>query len=69
MIDIKEGGWKKVVCAADCKPCDMCGEPWCEECGEHYADCGCPGPTQDEMEYSEDGLYARPLAGNTSKGG
>lgn len=56
--------WKKVVFASDCKLCELCGEPVCEVCQEHYADCSCPGPTQDdEYEYREmDGiLYAREL--------
>lgn len=37
--------------AADCIPCpDGCGEPWCSDCGMHYADCGCPGPfTKENM--------------------
>lgn len=59
------GQWVRVVFAADCLACDDCGEPWCEDCGDHYADCSCPGPDQaDEFEYSErlDGLYARVLA-------
>ena len=57
-------GWKRVVFAGDCRPCDLCGEPLCEKCAVHYADCACPGPTQDDKyEYSEiDGLlWARPL--------
>jgi DNA (cytosine-5)-methyltransferase 1 len=24
--------------------CDCCGEPWCDECGEHYFECSHPGP-------------------------
>lgn len=57
--------WKKVVFAGDCLECENCGEPFCDECGSHYADCDCPGPTQDdEYEYREtdDGvLQARRL--------
>ena len=56
--------WYPVVFAADCEPCDMCGEPICPICDEHYADCLCPGPHQDdEFKYREiDGrLYARNL--------
>lgn len=55
------GVWKKVVFAADCQ-CS-CGEPSCAgecgcplvcaECGGDYADCGCPGPTQDGIEYQK----------------
>lgn len=44
--------WKKVVHADECDTCDMCGEPVCKECKVHYADCECPGPTQD-YEYKE----------------
>jgi len=53
--------WKLVVHADECKSCDMCEEPVCYICDEHYADCECPGPTQDEVEYKEfDGvLYGR----------
>ena len=40
-------GWVKVRCAYDCEPCEICGEPWCEECKEHYVECDCDGPTQD----------------------
>ncbi len=45
--------WIKVVFASDCSPCEDCGEPVCEQCQEHYADCDCPGPTMDEYEYKE----------------
>ena len=44
--------WLRVVYASDCPPCDMCGEPVCVKCEDHYADCQCPGPTMDdEYEY------------------
>ena len=36
--------------AADCPLCDCCGEPFCEECGEHYADCKHPGPDSERIE-------------------
>ncbi len=56
-------GWLKVVYASDCEPCDMCGEPVCAKCEDHYAECECPGPTMDESEYEYedfDGVeYAR----------
>lgn len=54
--------WVRVVLAAECAPCSLCGEPLCEGCGEHYADCECPGPHQDDLyeyETSGEGLYAR----------
>lgn len=57
--------WKKVVHACDCEPCAMCEEPVCPVCTEHYADCECPGPTQDdEYEYRDgpNGMEARELA-------
>lgn len=49
----EEGTWKRVIYADDCEPCEMCGEPVCDLCDDHYADCECPGPTQDEMIYKE----------------
>ena len=45
---------RRVTFAGDCPPCPHCGEPWCERCGQHYAECACPGPTQeDEWDYIE----------------
>jgi hypothetical protein len=38
----------RIVCAADCKPCPDCGEPFCVVCQQHYADCACPGPSNAE---------------------
>jgi hypothetical protein len=57
--------WVKVIFAADCIYDDSDTEheyPVCPVCGIDYADCSCPGPTQDdEYEYKEvDGvMYAR----------
>lgn len=52
--------WVKVVFAADC---DEDGN--CPVCDIDYADCKCPGPTQDDLyeyEESHDGtLWAKPL--------
>jgi hypothetical protein len=58
-------GWVPVVCADECDPCEMCGEPVCPACHDHYADCECPGPTMDEYEYCEfDGvLFAKVVDG------
>lgn len=28
--------------AADCPPCNHCGEPWCVECGAHLSECAHP---------------------------
>ena len=56
--------WRKVIFAADCSECEVCEDPVCPVCKVHYAECECPGPTQDdEYEYKEfaDGLYARKL--------
>jgi putative FmdB family regulatory protein len=39
--------------ADDCVPCAACEEPFCEDCGEHYADCGHPGPDSPLMERVE----------------
>lgn len=47
--------WQPVLLAAACPPCDCCGEPFCITCRQHYADCPCPGPHQDEFEYREIG--------------
>ena len=52
----------RVVFASDCEPCECCDDVICNQCGEHYADCECPGPTQDDIyDYVEiDGiLYAK----------
>lgn len=56
--------WRRVAFASDCRECKCCGEPWCDVCDRHYADCECPGPNQeDEYEYREVGgvLEARPI--------
>lgn len=41
---------KKIVYAPDCTPCEMCGEPICPVCNEHYAECNCPGPHSEDDE-------------------
>ncbi len=43
--------WIPVVSAGDCRPCPCCGEPKCPTCGDHYAECPCPGPGQDDAFY------------------
>lgn len=49
--------------ASDCDPCECCDEPWCPSCGDHFADCECPGPTQDdEYDYDATGQWASPRA-------
>ncbi len=41
---------KPVKYADECVPCKLCGEPWCTECNEHYAECSCPGPMSEPEE-------------------
>jgi len=55
-----------VVFAGDLPVCECCGEePWCELHEMHYGDCVCVGPTEDEAEYSADGLSGgRHLSGD-----
>lgn len=43
--------WTPVVLAAECPPCGCCGEALCPRCGDHYAECPCPGPHQDDAFY------------------
>ena len=61
------GGWRKVVFACEC---DDDGN--CPRCGIDFAECGCPGPTQDdEYEYLEDAsgiLWSRRLASSDPSG-
>ena len=47
---------RRVLFADECVECDGCGEPFCPDCEEHYADCSCIGPAQaDELgiDYSQ----------------
>lgn len=46
-------GWSLVQAAADMVECECCGEPFCPECNNHYADCGCIGPTEEGVIYKE----------------
>jgi hypothetical protein len=43
--------YKRVKYATDCQPCRGCGEPFCSDCSDHFADCLCIGPTQDEATH------------------
>jgi hypothetical protein len=46
--------WRKVIYAHDCEACDVCHEPICPVCdGEHYSECSCPGPHQEDEYYYE----------------
>ena len=55
---------QRIKYAFECSECDCCEEHWCDECGEHYADCDCLGPSEADdrgLEVVEiDGIeYAR----------
>ena len=45
--------WQRVMAAADMLECEYCGEPFCPEHGDHYADCECIGPTEDDVTFKE----------------
>lgn len=53
---------RRVVFAHECGPCSLCGEPECLECGDHYADCECPGPNSTDewniVEHADGSLWA-----------
>jgi len=40
----------KIVFADEMRSCQCCGEPYCDEHGEHYSDCGCVCPDNAEDE-------------------
>jgi hypothetical protein len=50
-------GWHRVMSAADMLECEDCGEPYCPECGTHYADCECVGPTEDGVTLKKVGGF------------
>lgn len=41
--------WSLVKYAFDMVECDNCGEPYCIEHNDHYGDCDCIGPHEDEV--------------------
>ncbi len=51
--------WKQVAYSFDCDEDDNC-----PVCGIDYGECGCPGPTMDDHDYTEiEGvLHARPTS-------
>ena len=49
---VPPNGWKTVKFTADMF-CPETDEAPCLDCGVDFADCSCPGPTQDGMEYAE----------------
>lgn len=58
-MEVEVNPWKRVIHAHDCQQCDCCDDLICWYCKDHYAECNCPGPTQDEMEYNSTGTLAR----------
>lgn len=44
-------GFQPIVYASQLPLCECCDEPFCTLHNEHYADCGCFGPTQDDVRY------------------
>jgi len=50
---VPPNGWSKVAYASDMLECEMCEEPFCPEHNDHYADCECIGPTQDDATYKK----------------
>ena len=44
-------GYQLVRGSWEMSECVDCGEPFCDLHQNHYADCGCIGPTEDEVEY------------------
>lgn len=71
-------GWMRVAYAADMSRCVRCGEPYCNEHGDHYADCLCIGPHEDGAKFrvidgiqfgSRDVNQPRPVWGNQTPSG
>ena len=57
-------GFKAVVFAHDLPLCECCEEPFCHKHGKHYSDCGCLGPTEDDVVYK---VFGRKLFGKRVK--
>jgi len=71
-------GWSLVKYASDCEPCPDCGEPYCNDHAQHYAECDCIGPTMDDATYKRIEGYefatlepapTRPVWGNQTPSG
>ena len=41
---------RRIVYAFECDECELCGEPVCPVCLDHYGECPCPGPHSEEEE-------------------
>lgn len=50
-IIVPPHGYQVVKFAGLFDLCDCCEEPWCDVHQEHYGDCCCIGPTQDDVTY------------------
>lgn len=50
-------GWSLVQMAGDMLECEECGEPFCPEHNDHYADCDCIGPMEDDVELKDNSGY------------
>ena len=46
-----------VIYASDCETCSLCEEPFCLRCFNHYADCTCIGPDEEDVWYSDCGSF------------
>ena len=76
---IAPSGWQAVKFAGDMPLCECCGEEaFCPDHQEHFGDCECIGPTQDDARYktidgylfaSTDATPPRPVWGNQTPGG
>jgi hypothetical protein len=69
-------GYQQIRFADDCIPCPDCGEPYCTIHNEHYADCECIGPTEDDVIYKRIDGYLfgakkeiKPIWGNQTPSG
>jgi len=45
------------MCADEFPLCDLCEEPYCEECGCHYFECAHPGPDSDPDEEIDENIF------------
>ena len=70
--------WQRIVYAHELPECLCCGEPFCIEHDDHYGDCLCIGPHEDEVTIKTiDGVEfgtrtsppPRPLWGNQTPSG